>query len=279
MGYSVDLRDYYENRNAAKAITSDNPHSRALVKIIQRALDLRSTDSVLDVGSSDGYILERLMDAVDYRKGVGIDISEHSIELARSIVRNPRLSFVQGYADRLPFEDESFDKIVCNEVIEHVPDDKGTLKELSRVCKRGGLIYITAPNSFEDMLPLFVRHCRKVDLKEGHLRRYSAAQLGQLAESCGLKVIHLQYNAFIASYFWYSLVVYNAPLKEWLMRFVVTRRSAPTVTGTQPTEQMRPTFGMLAKIGFLAMQMVSALDRPFRNSTKNMGFYAVLRKA
>lgn len=46
----------------------------------------------------------------------------------------------------LPYEDESFDFVVCQEGIEHFPDQLAVLKEFSRVLKRGGELLITTPN-------------------------------------------------------------------------------------------------------------------------------------
>lgn len=277
---SSDLRGYYESRDTAKAVTSDNPHSRELVEIVMHALDIRHTDRVLDVGCSDGYLLERLMDGAKFATGTGVDISELSVQTARSLVRRyANISFCQGYADALPLGNETFDKIICNEVIEHVPDDLGTLKELWRVCAPGGLVYVTGPNSFHDMLPLFVRHCRRVDEMEGHLRRYSAEEFRRLAEAAGFELVRLQYNAFLASYCWYAGVIYNTPLKNALMRVLLRGDATRTAhSGHDALPLERPSFGPLARIGFIAMQLVSALDRPFRSSKRNMGFYAVLAK-
>ena len=100
-----------------------------------------------------------------------------------------------------------------------------------------------------------------------------------MAESAGFRVLSVEYNAFLASYFWYAFVIYNLPLKNLLMRLVVRGKAAEktqTAAGARiPTE--RPTFGLAAKLGFFAMTLVSALDRPFKGP-KNMGFYAVLAK-
>lgn len=275
MKSSSEYQKYYESRNVEKAVTSDNPHSLALIDIVREALDLQREDVVLDVGCSDGYVLQRLYEAVPFSKGVGIDISDYSVSVAKNIVKYANLDFMQGYGDDLPFEDESFDKIVCNEVIEHVPDDAATLRELYRVCRPGGRVYVTAPNALTDALPLFAEHCEKVDAEEGHLRRYSSEAMEALARDAGFEVESITYNGFIASYLWYSFVIYNRPFKKFASRLI--RKDFPPPSGDSlPTS--RPKFGLLAQLGFGAMRLVSALDRPFRNSRKNMGFWAILVK-
>jgi len=47
--------------------------------------------------------------------------------------------------DRLPIDDESFDYVFCTEVIEHVAEPIQAIKEMTRICKKGGQIIITAP--------------------------------------------------------------------------------------------------------------------------------------
>ena len=50
-----------------------------------------------------------------------------------------------GDALRLPFPDDTFDRIIASEVLEHVPDDQAALDELFRVLKPGGTLAVTVP--------------------------------------------------------------------------------------------------------------------------------------
>ena len=50
-----------------------------------------------------------------------------------------------GDINNLPIEDEKFDYVLCTEVLEHVPEPLESMKELTRICKKGGYIIITAP--------------------------------------------------------------------------------------------------------------------------------------
>ena len=52
---------------------------------------------------------------------------------------------VQGDALHLPFPDATFDRVICSEVLEHIPDDLGAMGELARVLKPGGTMAITVP--------------------------------------------------------------------------------------------------------------------------------------
>jgi SAM-dependent methyltransferase len=53
-------------------------------------------------------------------------------------------------ADHLPFKDNSFDAIICSEVLEHTRYPEKCIGELRRVCRPGGLIYISTPFCFPE---------------------------------------------------------------------------------------------------------------------------------
>ena len=56
-----------------------------------------------------------------------------------------RIGTIQGDALHLPFADGTFDRVICSEVLEHIPDDEAAMAELSRVLAPGGTMAITVP--------------------------------------------------------------------------------------------------------------------------------------
>lgn len=79
---------------------------------------------------------------------------------------------------QLPFADRSYEMVVCNHVIEHVPDDRRAVGELSRVLVDGGVAVITVPGDFSRRETVYFRG----DLPNGHYRDYGMEVVDLLEE-------------------------------------------------------------------------------------------------
>src|SRR5690606_10695215 len=86
----------------------------------------RSQRTALDVGTRDGYLAIRLAD--HFAKVTALDLIEPKIE-------HPKIHCVRGDVSSLQFADNSFDLVVCAEVLEHLPEGQlaSACRELSRV--------------------------------------------------------------------------------------------------------------------------------------------------
>jgi ubiquinone/menaquinone biosynthesis C-methylase UbiE len=93
---------------------------------------------VLDVGSGQG------IDLVRYARAganvTGVDLTPRHVELARGHLAALELpgTVVEGDAERLPFGDDSFDRVSSNGVLHHTPDIAAALREIRRVLRPGG---------------------------------------------------------------------------------------------------------------------------------------------
>ncbi len=119
---------------------------------------------VLDVGCGDKPY-RKLFAHVDVY--IGIEISPNG---ASDLVAN---------ALSLPFRDNSFDTILCNEVLEHVPEPKLLMSEAFRVLKSGGVLILTTPQTWG------------LHLEPTDYYRYTKYGLRYLAEIAGLEVIEV----------------------------------------------------------------------------------------
>jgi ubiquinone/menaquinone biosynthesis C-methylase UbiE len=130
---------------------------------------------VLEVACGRGGFTDRVasMGAVIF----GADFSEKALEIARArAFRNSRTArFTQADAQKLPYADESFDVVVSCETIEHVLDPLSAVGEMARVCRIGGLLYLTTPNYFNAMglykLYALARHGKRVSAWDQPLDR------------------------------------------------------------------------------------------------------------
>ena len=102
------------------------------------------TLDLLNVGGSAGAIDDYLADY--FKTVVGVDIDSAAIEHAKSSFSKENLSFQEADALDLPFEDESFDVVICSHVYEHVPDPEVMFAEIHRVTKPNGACYFSAGN-------------------------------------------------------------------------------------------------------------------------------------
>lgn len=111
-------------------------------KYIKKTLDLRPTDVVLEVGCNKGKFLGELTKQLPDANIYGIDVNEHAISETK---KNARGTFQVMDATKLAFPAKKFDKAFMVHVLEHIPDMKGTLKEMHRVIKPGGMLIVTSP--------------------------------------------------------------------------------------------------------------------------------------
>ena len=105
----------------------------------------QGTGKVLDVGCAFGWALGDLRGKASELHG--IDLDDAALERARESY--PEVSFRLASATDIPFGDQTFDAVICSEVIEHVGDaNKAKLvSEIARVLKPGGVLVFTAPHA------------------------------------------------------------------------------------------------------------------------------------
>ena len=102
-----------------------------------------SPDSVLDVGCGTGYLLHLLAERYPAAQQLaGVDAAPQMVEVARSLARDPRLSFTHGVAEQLGYPDHAFDLIVSTTSFDHWSDQRAGLIECARVLRPGGHIVL-----------------------------------------------------------------------------------------------------------------------------------------
>jgi SAM-dependent methyltransferase len=105
---------------------------------------------ILDLGLSRGLLLERFRRYEGVELG-GIEIDEAEIARARERGLEPDRHFINAFdgnrmVARLPYADGSADVVLAGEIIEHVVDTEGFLREIGRVLRPGGAVVLSTPN-------------------------------------------------------------------------------------------------------------------------------------
>src|ERR1035437_3886429 len=113
----------------------------------------KKVDSILDVGCGEGFTLNRLKEKGIGKKLEGIEYLPAAIDLGKKTY--PDIKITQGTIYELPYKDNSFDLVLCTEVLEHLDKPQDALKELVRVSKR--YLVISVPNEPFFMLEQLIR--------------------------------------------------------------------------------------------------------------------------
>lgn len=130
---------------------------RRIVADMVRSLPLPNSPRILDAGCGSG---RNLVELARFGHVVGLEPSSHAAELARGRGLG---DVVEGGIGEMPFPPGSFDLVTCLDVLEHVEDDSGALRELRRVTAPEGLLILTVPaypglwGSHDELN----RHCRR----------------------------------------------------------------------------------------------------------------------
>ncbi len=108
---------------------------------VMKMIDVKEGEAVLDAGCGLGYFLLKLQSSGAQLHGM--DVSPESVEYVKKhITPNAKV----GAVEDIPYPDNTFDKVLFCEVIEHVEDDAKVLREIRRVLKPGGRVVITTPS-------------------------------------------------------------------------------------------------------------------------------------
>jgi SAM-dependent methyltransferase len=113
-----------------------------------------------------------------------------------------RTAAVQGDALHLPFPDGVFDRVICSEVLEHIPDDIGAMGELTRVLRPGGTMAITVPRFGPELVNWALSDAYH-NVPGGHIRIYRRSVLETRLRSVGMKVTSHHYAHGLHSPYWW----------------------------------------------------------------------------
>jgi SAM-dependent methyltransferase len=147
--------------------------------MLERLGEVPEEGTIVDLGCSTGYLLEDLRVAHRRARLIGVDLVAPGLAKAHGLL--PDAWLLRADVCALPLADGCVDAAVSANLLEHVPDDSGALRELSRVLRPGGraVIVVPAGPGTYDYYDRFL----------GHERRYGRGELAAKARAAGLEVI------------------------------------------------------------------------------------------
>ncbi len=153
-------------------------------------------ETVCEVGCGIGNITQFLLGRT---RIVGIEPLAASFRQSESRFKDHlNTSIVNCALEDCPSEAvaaESFDTVLCMNVLEHIADDLGAMRTMRQLCRPGGKVAI--------LVPAHMSIYGELDRSFGHCRRYNKKSLGRLFRSAGLEPTYGRYMNMIGCFGWF----------------------------------------------------------------------------
>jgi len=133
---------------------------RQRARIIFSMMKFNHNDTVLDAGCGIGLYAFEIYWKV--AKIIGIDLNKEKIKQAKELAKRSgrKIEFIKGNLIKLKYN-EKFDKIICSDVIEHIPEYKEAINSIANSLKKNGSIILT--------FPIYTEFNKKTYKKFGHV--------------------------------------------------------------------------------------------------------------
>lgn len=185
----------YDARAFDSVIPLQRYWQRKRYQIVTNMVD--TGKSCLDIGCGSSRILGALND-----RSIGLDIQRSKLCYARCYGH----PLVNASVFALPFADQSFEQVLCSQVIEHVPQGMVPFVEMSRVLKKGGRLIIGTPDYATCRWRLLESIYRRVapgGYADEHITHYTRSSLIRLLQNLG-------YETQQVSYIWGSELIVSS---------------------------------------------------------------------
>ncbi len=172
------------------------------------AAKIRPGDTALDVGCGTGVVTRQAAACTGRPADItGADINEGMLDVARRLAEQNGMGDIHWQhcdAASMPFEDEAFDAVLCQQGLQFMPDRSAALAEMARVLKFDGRL---AASVWKSESPFGAALSNALDRKfgEGTTAPWKAAsslgdrdELRSLAEAAGLRNCHVRYDVKVA---------------------------------------------------------------------------------
>ncbi len=191
---------------------------------------------VLSVGCGPGVILREVCALDGSIRATGIDVSAERVQEAKQKNRRiPQVNFVRGDAQAMEFPPDRFDLVYSRMLLEYLKDKEGAVREMVRVCKRGGTVLLQDLDGQllwhypED--PVVQKTAEKVvkALSPTGFDPFVGRKLFSLAQKAGLKNIDVQ----VECYHLIAGEIEPAILKQWELKLEIAGPQLARLLGSE----------------------------------------------
>ncbi len=185
-----------------------------LLTVDLERLRVRPGERLLDAGCGEGRhcfgALER------GARVVGLDLDQRALRAAagglrgRARERGSLGEMIRGDTFHLPFPDETFDKVICSEVMEHVHDYRAAARELARVTRPEGMVAVTIPTATSEHLYLRAGD-DYFESPGGHIRIFRPRQLSEGLAEAGLATVGVGFAHALHTPYWVLRSIVGLP--------------------------------------------------------------------
>jgi ubiquinone/menaquinone biosynthesis C-methylase UbiE len=173
---------------AANPWVTDEERIRRLVA----AARLTGDERVLDIATGPGYIAEAFARAT--REVIGVDLTAAMLAIGEARTKErgiSNVSFRIGDVQKLPFEREEFDVVVCRLALHHMQSPAQVVGEMSRVCRLGGTVLVEDIFASEHPGRAAYQDRWEKLRDPSHVRTLPISELLQLFRGAGLETDHI----------------------------------------------------------------------------------------
>jgi ubiquinone/menaquinone biosynthesis C-methylase UbiE len=224
-------------REAMRLELKVDPHAWVQKYLVRR---VPAGAHVLSVGCGPGVILRELCALDPSIRATGLDISDDRLQEAKQKNRqNAQANFVRGDAQSMDFASNSFDLVYSRMLLEYLKDKEGALKEMVRVCKRGGAVLL------QDLDGQLLWHYPEDPVVQGTVEKVVSAlavtgfdpfvgrKLFSLAHRAGLRNIDVQ----VECYHLIAGEVEPAILEQWELKLEIAEPQLARLLGSEREAQ------------------------------------------
>ena len=147
---------------------------------------------ILEAGSGPGFGSSLFSKSGRILLSVALDIDERALQVARK--QDPKLQTVKANLYKLPFDEKTFDLVWNSSTLEHFDDHRAVLKQMERVTRRGGYVFVGVPYLYGPLF--FQRWIAKTRIGVWLGTVFDRKKLCDLFSSAGLRVVGIRVYFF-----------------------------------------------------------------------------------